>query len=375
MGNFAIPVGNIFRLLAGFSRLIPHKTPLFVPTPWPILVTNRGEEDSMSKKLIAIPEGNLMRVAATQSITTLTALKEKVRVDRKTLRAINAGQPVKETTLQSIADRLRVPLAHLVGPSTPDERKEVLSTDLYHRREITLRRLDATGLRRLVGEGTRELIAARVGELGDEPFGPEFCKVVTKRGEGIAPGKITWLLKIDQMSEEVEALLTKLEKSLDGFFGHIVQIEFSSEHEINLTEQIARVKTSTDIDRIVEDLAQKKLNIYGGSYVLWEKEVPTFEEKLAARRDPDPDLFLFPISPPTLKYTSRHTAALCITSEEQNTLTVRVATGWEPPQNFVESELDGIDFVEIDRRKVWSRKNDAVDDERSPFEWRSSPHD
>ena len=296
----------------------------------------------MSKKLIAIPEGNLMRVAATQSITTLTALKEKARVDRKTLRAINTGQPVKETTLQSIADRLRVPLAHLVGPSTPDERKEVLSTDVYHRREITLRRLDATGLRRLAGEGT---------------------------------GKITWLLKIDQMSEEVEALLTKLEKTLDGWFGHIVQIEFSSEHEINLTEQIARVKTSADIDRIVEDLAQKKLNIYGGSYVLWEKEVPTFYEKVAARRDPDPDLFLFPISPPTLKYTSRHTAALCITSEEQNTLTVRVATGWEPPQNFVESELDGIDFVEMDRRKVWSRKNDAVDDERSPFEWRSSPHD
>ena len=27
----------------------------------------------------------------------------------------------------------------------------------------------------------QELIAARVGELGDEPFGPEFCKVVTKR--------------------------------------------------------------------------------------------------------------------------------------------------------------------------------------------------
>jgi hypothetical protein len=267
----------------------------------------------MSKKLIAIPEGTLMRVAATQSITTLTALKEKARVDRKTLRAINTGQPVKETTLQSIANRLRVPLAHLVGPSTPDERKEVLSTDVYQRREITLRRLDPTGLRRLAGEGT---------------------------------GKITWLLKFDQMSEEVEALLTKLEKSLDGWYGHMVQIDFCSEHEINLTEQIARVKTSADIERIVEDLAEKKLNIYGGSYVLWKKELPP--------RDPNDDYH--PISP-TLKYTSKHTAALCITPEEQNTLTVRVATGWEPPQNFdfVES-VDGIDLVEIDGRKVWSRK-------------------
>ena len=35
----------------------------------------------------------------------------------------------------------------------------------------------------------QELIAAGVGELGDEPFGPEFCEVVTKRGEGIAFGR------------------------------------------------------------------------------------------------------------------------------------------------------------------------------------------
>jgi hypothetical protein len=53
----------------------------------------------MTKKL-AIPEGNLLRVVAKKGITTLSALKEKTSVDRKTLRAINKGQPVKETTLQ-----------------------------------------------------------------------------------------------------------------------------------------------------------------------------------------------------------------------------------------------------------------------------------
>jgi hypothetical protein len=266
----------------------------------------------MSKKLIAIPEGSLMRVAATQSITTLTALKEKTGVDRKTLRAINTGQPVKETTLQSIADRLRVPLAHIVGTGTPDHGKEAVSADVYQRREIKLRRLDATGLRRLADQ----------------------------------TGRITWLLKIDQIPEEVEALLTKLEQSLEGWFVHSAQIAFASDHQISLTDQIARVKTSAHIDRIVEELAQKKLNIYGGSYVRWRKEVP---------RDPDDDFY--PISPPTLEYTSRHTMALCITPEAQNALTVVVDTGWEPPQNFdfVESEPDEVDFVKIDGRKVWSR--------------------
>jgi hypothetical protein len=43
----------------------------------------------MTKKLVAIPEGNLMRIAAMKSVTTLSALKEKPGVDRKTLRAIN----------------------------------------------------------------------------------------------------------------------------------------------------------------------------------------------------------------------------------------------------------------------------------------------
>jgi DNA-binding Xre family transcriptional regulator len=89
------------------------------------------KEDSMSKKLIALPEGNLMRVAAKKSITTLTELKDKTGVDRKTLRAIKEGKQVKETTLQSIADKLRVPLAHLVG-ADPATKREVTANGEYH---------------------------------------------------------------------------------------------------------------------------------------------------------------------------------------------------------------------------------------------------
>ena len=75
----------------------------------------------MTKKLVAIPEGNLLRIAAMKSIATLSDLKEKTGVDRKTLRTINTGGQVKETTLQAIADKLRIPLAHFLGPSTLDE--------------------------------------------------------------------------------------------------------------------------------------------------------------------------------------------------------------------------------------------------------------
>ena len=154
----------------------------------------------MTKKLVAIPEGNLLRIAAMKSIATLSDLKEKTGVDRKTLRTINTGRPVKETTLQAIADKLRVPLAHLLGPSTLDEVENsnslapdhLVNDHGVHFREIKLQQLDAAALRRLAGETER----------------------------------IIWLLKMDQISESLEATLLKLRESLRGWYSHVVDIEF-----------------------------------------------------------------------------------------------------------------------------------------------------
>ena len=70
----------------------------------------------------------------------------------------------------------------------------------------------------------------------------------------------------------------------------------------------------------------------------------------ARRRDYQED---YPL--PILSYTSRTKVVLSIAPEDKNNSTVRVATGWEPPQKFIESELAGIEFVEVDDRQVWSR--------------------
>jgi hypothetical protein len=193
----------------------------------------------MTKKLVAIPEGNLMRIAATKSVVTMVALKEKTGVDRKTLRAINTGQPVKETTLQTIADKLRVPLAHLLGPSTLDEVKNSSSLDSCQFREIKSQQLDAAALRRLAFQ----------------------------------TDEITWLLKIDQMSESLEATLLKLRDSLREWFRHLLGIEFEPDAQDNLVDQISSIKMSADIDKSVEQLAKQNLKIYGGTYVFWKKEV------------------------------------------------------------------------------------------------------
>jgi hypothetical protein len=282
----------------------------------------------MSKKLIAIPAGNLLRSAATKDVATLLSLKEKTGVDRKTLRAINTGQPVKETTLQRIADKLRVPLAHLLGPSTLDEVENSsslahyhLEGGAYHFREIELQQLDAAALRRLVDEIVQ----------------------------------ITWFLKIDQMSESLEATLLKLRDSLLKRQAAILLVEDPGADD-NLVEQIEYTKMSADLDKSVEQLAEQNLKIYGGTYVLWDKK---------QLQDPYED---FPL--PILIYTSRKKVALSIAPERKNNSTVRVTTGWEPPQKFIESELAGINLVEVDSRKVWSRDENSVpvfDDDEIPF--------
>jgi hypothetical protein len=259
----------------------------------------------MPKHLIAIPKGNLMSIAASKSVTSLAALKEKTGVDRKTLRLINSGQPVKEMTLQTIANRLRVPLPHLLGPTTPDN---TVAGD--GSREINLQRLDVAALRRIAGE-TDEL---------------------------------NWFLKVDQVSEELETLLVKLRNSLRGWFAHEVGMTTNPEATDNLAEQIDYIKTSVDIDETFEALSERKLKMFGATYVAWRKET---------WRDPNDDYH--PVRP-ILCYRSRVAAALAVVPEQKAIPAVRVYPGSEPPQTIdpdtVPSDLD---FVEVDGVTVWSR--------------------
>ena len=66
-------------------------------------------------------------------------------------------------------------------------------------------------------------------------------------------------------------------------------------------------------------------------------------------------------SNPTLRYNSRHTAALCIAPEGKGVSTIQIATGYEPPQEFDGNKLTGIDFVKVDGRVVWSRKKPEIE--------------
>ena len=62
--------------------------------------------------------------------------------------------------------------------------------------------------------------------------------------------QITWLLKIDQMSESLEATLLKLRESLRGWYRHLLGIEYEPDAQDNLVNQISSIKTSADIDKM-----------------------------------------------------------------------------------------------------------------------------
>jgi hypothetical protein len=52
----------------------------------------------MAKTLISAEPGALMKVAKLKGLSSIKALSEKTGSDRKTLKAINEGRPVKDTT-------------------------------------------------------------------------------------------------------------------------------------------------------------------------------------------------------------------------------------------------------------------------------------
>jgi len=246
----------------------------------------------MSEKMIAIPEGNLLRVAKIKNLKTLVAVEEKTRIDRKTLMAINAGRPVEQTILQSIADKIKVPIAHLFKSD---------QIDIYtcHYRDLKLQQLDGDALREIAGK----------------------------------TDYITWVLNAN-VSKDLEAILFQLSTSLRGWFKKVsVKGDPSQQDDLDMT-------TSAGIDEGVKEFARHKLKIFGATYVGW-RTMHSLQGNVPVQ---------------TLEYRSRRRAVLSIVAENKTNPIVRVSIGVEPPKKFVAGELVGIDRVDIDGTQVWPRK-------------------
>jgi hypothetical protein len=272
----------------------------------------------MAKMLISADPGALMKVAEAKGIGSFKALSEKTGSDRKTLRSINDGRPVKDTTLQTIAAKLRVPISHL--------RKEQLPGS-FHRppglREIVLQPLNAKLLRELV-------------EALDS-----------------APGDIQWILKIDQLPDGLEAQILNFEKLVDEWtvlLGGVEQWGKGKAH--TLEGQLAKVRMTTDIESHIQAFSAANIRLFGANCLWWTKHSFVVDE-------PCPEL---PVSGCGWDYDSHTVGVIAIEPKNATLSKHRIDLGEEPPASFDEQSLPAdVRWVRVDNVVVYKRSNSNLD--------------
>ena len=188
----------------------------------------------MAKTMISADPGALMKVAEVKGIASFKALSEKTGSDRKTLRAINEGRPVKEMTLQGIADTLRVPISHL--------RKEQTISPL--------RSLDRP-------PGLREIVL--------QPLNAKLLRELIEALD--LPGHIEWILKVDQIPTDIAAQLLSFEKLLEEWWEQLM----TQDKAHGLKNQLAKISVATDVENHIQKFSAANLKLFGANHIWWSK--------------------------------------------------------------------------------------------------------
>ena len=236
----------------------------------------------------------IMMTSEPAALTAILREKSKTQAEvaaatqtsRKTIQRIVAGRPVKDTTLQKVADYLRVPLEHLlpkdgghVGlralmPNADLAKSAADADDTPWSRSILLREVDGEGLR-------------------------VMCK-------DVYTSNVRW--KIDsRVSKEVIHPLKELEGAISDLCDF--WIVRTGEEYNNLGFQLRLIEKANRIDEIFAILAEHKLCVLGAKYIYWTVENGPF----------------------SLDYHSTIWLMLCIEQSSVSTKRVRVPRGSVPP--------------------------------------------
>jgi len=198
----------------------------------------------MAKTLISADPGALMKVAKSKAAESIKALSERIRVDRKTLKAVNEGLPVKDSTLQTIATRLGVPISHLCKDqksSAPTRNADGSSTI----REMILQPLTAKLLRELIESGDIDT---------DSNCNPA----------------IRWILNIDQITNDFDAKLLNFESLIKEWISLLHGWDHWGEGKSHrLQGQLAKIKMSTDVESHIQAFSAADLRLFVGHHLLW----------------------------------------------------------------------------------------------------------
>jgi hypothetical protein len=276
--------------------------------------------EAMAKTLISADPGALMKVADLKGVGSIKALSEKTGSDRKTLRAINDGRPVKDSTLKTIADRLRVPISHLRKEQRLSTAGNVERSEL---REIILQPLNAKLLRELI-------------EALDPPMASDGTL------------SVNWILKIDQITNDLEAELVSFESLVQEW----TPLLFGWDHWGNgkshgLKGQLAKIKMATDVETHIQAFSAANLRLFGGNFVWWSKSF--------YGDHPDPELT------GGLEYQSYTFGVIAIEPKNVTCSKHRIDHGEEPPPSFDEEPPPpGVNWVRVDNVPVYERPDSNV---------------
>lgn len=275
------------------------------------------KEMHMAKTLVSVIPGALTRLLQERNLTQAD-LKEKSRVDVKTIRRIASGGPVKDTTLKAVADALKIPTSYLTEG-------DVTSAEIIP-------------FNRSKSEPTHDLDndTIRVAEDAQEfPLKRATAAALATSLQGAK--KICWRLQIQSLPPDTITLLKQLEAAIEAW-----RVEANSTERANsLSHQLELVETSNKVQRLLDELRDSGVGVFSGTYLFWSKEeVDEYYEvhSLSFMSEPHVLIVLHSSTSTLLRLPYRSLA---------------LKTGEPPPSSF--EDYEGV-RVRVDGWIVWDRK-------------------
>ncbi len=246
----------------------------------------------MAKIKVSPHSGALSELLKKKGMTQTDA-RHKTGVDRKTLLKIDRGEEVKLETLQRVANKLQVTEEYFRHPPTGEVTAAADVPPEWG--TIMLRKLDVARLEELLRQAARP----------------------------------RWELNAQVRDEVARKFLVELEGAVENFWGQINSGDTDAKGTpLSLREQLDRLKTADDVAAHLEQLAEHRLTLLGGTYQFWECSETTYEEHTR------------------WSYTSSDRPLLSV--EPFGTLSRRAQVSeyeGSPPPNFATSIEDGVVVV------------------------------
>lgn len=212
-------------------------------------------------------------------------------IDRKTLAKINRGEEVKLETIQNLAKRLHVTVAHFDEPSPSAE-----SAAAYVDETISLR----LGMESLL---LRKLNVERLVEMLKDA------------------DRVQWRLNVQVLDKNARTFLGEFEEAVIELHRslRIQPHELNDEEADSLRLQLRRLEKTEHVANFLKGLPDHRLAVLGADYLLWESSDPEQRSYEHVHWE-------------YIEYVSRQICLLTVEPQGVQMRRTQVSPGSEPPQ-------------------------------------------